>query len=66
LVKIEFTILVKIANKIYRNPAVEAEDSIGFLDRVPALDIGELTTMGLTGADLPVIEITLQRQPLSC
>jgi hypothetical protein len=32
-------------------PAVEAEDPIGFRDRVPALDIGELATVGLTGAD---------------
>ena len=47
-------------------PAVKAEDPVGLRDGVPALDIGELATMELTGADLPVIEIAPQRQCLSC
>ena len=33
-------------------PAVESEDSIGFRDRVPAFDVGELAAIGLARADM--------------
>src|SRR5262249_16915885 len=36
-------------------PAVEAEDSVGFRDGKPTLDIGEFAAMRLARADLPVI-----------
>ena len=38
-------------------PAVEAENAVRLRDRKPALDVGELTTMGFAGADLPAVEI---------
>ena len=47
-------------------PAVEAEDPVGLRDGVPALEIGELPAMGLTGADMPVIGIAPQRLHLFC
>ena len=47
-------------------PAIKAEDPVGLRDRVPAFDIGELTAMGLAGADLPAVEISPQRLHLFC
>ena len=47
-------------------PAVKAKDPIGFRDRVPAFDIRELATIGLTRADMTVIEIAPQRLHLFC
>ena len=49
----------KHTTRFYRfaAPAVEAEDAVGFRDRVPALDVGELASIGLAGADLPAVEI---------
>ena len=34
-------------------PAVKAEDPVGLRDGVPALEIGQLPAMGLTGPDMP-------------
>src|SRR5665811_1917286 len=47
-------------------PPVKSEDPVGLRDRVPALDIGQLTAMGLTGPDMTVIEIASQRLHLFC
>ena len=33
-------------------PAIKAEDSIGFRDRVPAFDVGEFAAIGFAGADI--------------
>ena len=46
-------------------PTIEAKDPIGLCDRVPALDIRKLPSMGLARANLPVIEIAPQRYELS-
>ena len=47
-------------------PAVKAEDTVGFRDRVPAFNIREFAAIGLAGADMPVIEIAPQRLHLFC
>ena len=47
-------------------PAIKAKDPIGFRDRVPAFDIGELAAIGLARADLPAVEIAPQRLYLFC
>ena len=41
-------------------PAVKAEDPVGLRDGVPALEIGQLPSIGLSGADMAVIGITLE------
>ena len=45
-------------------PAVKPEDPVGLRDRVPALEIGELAAMGLTGADIAMTG--LRRSACSC
>ena len=47
-------------------PAIEAENSVGLRDRVPALDIREFPAIGLTRADIATIAVALQRQYLFC
>ena len=47
-------------------PAVKPKDPVGFRNRVPALQIGELPAIGLTGADKPVIGLAPQRADLFC
>src|SRR5450759_3088633 len=47
-------------------PAIESEDPVCFRDGVPAFDIGKLAAMGLTGADMTVIQIAPQRLHLFC
>ncbi len=47
-------------------PAVESENPIGFRDRIPALQIGQLATIGLTGADMTAVGITPQCLHLFC
>ena len=42
-------------------PAVESEDPIGLHDGVLALEIGQLPSIGLPGADMTAIGITLER-----
>jgi hypothetical protein len=37
-------------------PAVKTEDPVGLRDRIPAFDIGELATIDLASADVPVVE----------
>ena len=38
-------------------PAIEPEDPVGLRNRVPTFDVGQLAAMGLTGADMTMIEI---------
>src|SRR5262245_42030729 len=47
-------------------PAVKAKDSVGFRDRVPAFNIGELAPIGLACADIAVVEIAPERFDLFC
>ena len=47
-------------------PAIKAKDPVGFRDRVPALDIGELAAVGLARSDLAGVEIAPQRLYLLC
>ena len=47
-------------------PAVKAKDPVGFRDRIPALDVGELAPVGLACADIALIEIAPQRFRLFC
>ena len=47
-------------------PAVKAEDPVGFRDGVPALEIGQLPSIGLPGADMAVIGITLEQARCTC
>ena len=46
-------------------PAIKAKDAIGLRDGVPTLEITELPSiMGVPGADMPVIRLTLERSHL--
>src|SRR3974377_1042847 len=46
-------------------PAIKAKDAVGLRDRVPTLEITELPAiMGVPGADMPVIGLTLERSHL--
>jgi CRP-like cAMP-binding protein len=47
-------------------PAIKAKDPVGFRDRVPAFDIGELASIGLARADVPAVEAPPQRLQLFC
>ena len=38
-------------------PAIEPKDPVGFRDRIPAFDVGQLAAMGLTRPDMAVIEV---------
>ena len=47
-------------------PAIKAKDPVGFRDRVPAFDVGELAAIGLARADVPAVEAAPQRLHLFC
>ena len=47
-------------------PPIEPKDPVGFRDRIPAFDVGQLAAMGLTRPDMAVIEVAPQRLQLSC
>src|SRR5262245_25148569 len=47
-------------------PGIKTKDAIGFRDREPAFDVGELTTIGHACADVPAVEAAPQRLHLFC
>ena len=52
--------------KSFSVPAIKPKDPVGFRDRVPALDVRELTPISFARADMTVIEIAPQRLHLFC
>ena len=47
-------------------PAVKTEDTIGFCDRVPTFNVGQLAAMDFTRADMARVEVALERLHLFC
>src|SRR5450759_2289286 len=47
-------------------PTIEPKDPVGFRDRIPAFDVGQLAAKGLTRPDMAVIEVAPQVTPAQC
>src|SRR5262245_1885877 len=47
-------------------PGIEAKDTVGFRDRIPAFDIGQLAPVHFAPANVPAAEATPQRLHLFC